>query len=243
MTLFQLLTPALTTAIMTGGHDVVSGAVVVESEATFADADAARAAFGHPEPAPGAGRFADFLLLPTEHPVLDVADGWLAPTRAPSGASFWRLEADGSRHVISYYDTPAFGWRNGRGPVRPASDVGLRARWRDLDVVAAFEDDPDEVHLVALSSPDEDPPEGFAWTKTGVSRHTVPVGECELYERVVLAMLDGAPARVVDRHDGVATVQLERPGPRTTPLAPDWHEARVAESELADLTVREVPRG
>lgn len=176
---FALLTPAQTTGIMLAGLDVVGGPVVPLAEATYADADAARAAFGHPAPAPGAGRFVDFLVVP-ELPGVEVRDGVLAETRAPSGTEFWRLEADGRRRVVSYYDTPAYGWRNGRGDVRPAQHVGLRARYAGGgDHVAAFEDGVDGVHLVAVG---EDPPEGFAWTKVGVSRRTVPLSDVELYD-------------------------------------------------------------
>lgn len=177
---FALLTPAQTTGIMLEGLDVVGGPVVPIEEATYADADAARAAFGHPEPAPGAGRFVDFLVLP-ELPGVEVRDGVLIETRAPSGTELWRLEADGRRRVVSYYDTPAYGWRNGRGDVRPAQHVGLRARHLPTggDHVAAFEDGVDGVHLVAVG---EEPPEGFAWTKVGVSRRTVPLSDVELYD-------------------------------------------------------------
>ncbi|MCX6407085.1 MAG: hypothetical protein NTV28_09215 [Propionibacteriales bacterium] len=183
---FALLTPAQTTGVVLEGLDVVCGPVVPLEDATYADADAARAAFGHPDPGPGAGRFVDFLVLP-ELPGVEVVDGVLRETRAPSGAELWRLEADGRRRVISYYDTPAYGWRNGRGPVRPAPHVGLRARYSAPgggtgDYVAAFEEDVDGVHLVAVTSPGEDPPEGFTWTKVGVSRRTVPLADVELYD-------------------------------------------------------------
>lgn len=182
---FLLLTPAQTTGIVLQGLDVVDGRVVPLEDATYADADAARAALGHPDPGPGAGRFVDFLVLP-ELPgvVVDARDDgtWvLRETRAPSGSELWRLEADGQRLVVSYYDTPAFGWRNGRGDVRPAQHVGLRARHlpTGLDLVAAFEEGVDGVHLVAVG---DEPPDGFAWTKVGVSRRTVPLDEVELYD-------------------------------------------------------------
>ena len=175
---FLLLTPEQATGIMLEGLDAIGGPVAPEQDATFADADAARAAFGHPDPAPGAGRFVDHLLLP-QLPGVDVVDGVLAPTRVPSGAEYWRLEADGTHVLVSFYDTPAFGWRNMRGPVRPAERVGLRARWNGLDLVAAPEAGVDGIHLVAVG---DDPPEGFAWTKLGVSRRTVPWDECEVYD-------------------------------------------------------------
>lgn len=183
---FALLTPAQTTGVVLEGLDVVGGPVVPLEQATYADADAARSAFGHPDPAPSAGRFVDFLVLP-ELPGVEVVDGVLRETRAPSGAELWRLEADGRRRVISYYDTPAYGWRNGRGPVRPAPHVGLRARHLPpgggaADYVAAFEEGVDGVHLVAVTAVGEDPPEGFTWTKVGVSRRTVPLADVELYD-------------------------------------------------------------
>ncbi|KQY60456.1 hypothetical protein ASD11_13505 [Aeromicrobium sp. Root495] len=181
MSWFCLLTPRQTTAIMLEGHDVVEGPVVPLEEAAYGSADDARAAFGHADPAVGAGRFVDFLVIPEiDEPLrtVRVEDGVLAPTRAPSGTEYWRMEPDGRRIVISYYDTPAYGWRNGRGPVRPADRPGLRARWNGLDLVAAFEDGVDGVHLVAVG---DETPEGFTWTKVGVSRRTVPVEECELY--------------------------------------------------------------
>ncbi|GAA2073852.1 hypothetical protein GCM10009821_10360 [Aeromicrobium halocynthiae] len=247
MSWFLLLTPAQTTGILLQGWDVVSGRVLPEAEATFADADVARAALGHPDPqtdATGAavGRFVDFLLLPDDLPVLDVRDGVLAPTRAPSGTSYWRMEADGSRHLISWYDTPAFGWRNMRGPVWPASEVGLRARWRDLDVVAALEAGVDGLHLVARSAEGEDPPEGFEWTKTRVSRRTVPLEECETYERVALVVQDGVPGRVVDVTDGTARVLMEGPVTGSRELGPDAHLLEVGVEELSNLLTREIPR-
>jgi hypothetical protein len=182
---FLLLTPEQLTGIVLEGLDVVGGPVVPLEEATFADADAARAAFGHADPAPGRGRFVDYLVLPGL-PGVEVVDGVLRETRVPSGAALWRLEADGRRRVISYYDTPAYGWRNGRGDVRPAQHVGLRARFSGGadgagagDYVAAFEEGVDGVHLVAVG---DEPPEGFTWTKVGVSRRTVPLAEVELYD-------------------------------------------------------------
>lgn len=269
MTWFLLLTPAQTTGILLEGLDVVAGRVLPEQEATFADADVARAAFGHPDPAGGSepghrsitGRFVDFLLLPDDLPVLDVRDGELAPTRAPSGSSYWRLEADGGRHLISHFDTPAFGWRNMRGDVWPASEVGLRARWNGLDLIAAFEHGSDPVvspmgegagpgpdgagtrlHLVDRSGSDGEPPEGFAWTKTGVSRRTVPVAACKLYERVTLVVHEGVPGRVLDVTDEVATLMLERPVEGSRELAPGWHDLRVPAADLADVVTRELPR-
>jgi hypothetical protein len=208
---FLLLTPAQTTGIMLEGLDVVDGPVVPLEDATYADADAARAAFGHPDPEPGAGRFVDYLVLPELPGVhvdrLDDGSWVLRETRAPSGSEFWRLEADGQRLVVSYYDTPAYGWRNARGDVRPAQHVGLRARYRPgggagpraangtgggagpraangtegdgAEYVAAFEEGVDGVHLVAVG---DEPPEGFTWTKLGVSRRTVPLSDVELYD-------------------------------------------------------------
>lgn len=181
---FALLTPAQTTGIMLEGLDVVGGLVVPLEEATYPDADAARAAFGHPEPAPGAGRFVDYLVVPELPGVEVVTDGGvraLTETRSPSGTELWRLEANGRRRVVSYYDTPAYGWRNGRGDVRPAQHVGLRARHLPTggDHVAAFEEGVEGVHLVAVG---EEPPDGFSWTKVGVSRRTVPLSDVELYD-------------------------------------------------------------
>lgn len=203
---FLLLTPAQTTSIMLGGDDVVGGPVVPVADPAdpqvFPDADAARAAFGHPDPEPGRGRFVDLLVLP-ELPGVTVDDATDSPTghalrttRAPSGSAFWRLEADGRCRVVSYYDTPAYGWRNGRGPVSPAEHVGLRARWTDddghrLDLVAAFEDGVDGVHLVAVG---DTPPPGFAWTKLGVSRRTVPLADVELYDAASGAAFELPPA-------------------------------------------------
>lgn len=203
---FLLLTPSQTTGIMLAGLDALEGPVVAAGDAAFVDADAARAAFGHPDPAPGRGRFVDHLVLPDLLGVTVVADPdgptglRLLPTRAPSGTAFWRLEADGRHRVVSFYDTPAYGWRNARGDVSPAPDVGLRARWRSatgdvLDLVAAVEPGVDGVHLVAVGS---EPPEGFSWTKTGVSRCTVPLGDVELYDAATgtpVTLASGATTR------------------------------------------------
>ncbi len=188
---FLPLTPRQLTALVLEGDDAIAGPALPEAEARFADADAARTRFGLADPPPGAGRFLDHLLVP-EDPGVHVereGDLWrLEPTRTPTDAELWRLEADGRHRVISYYDTPAYGWRNARGPVRPAQDVGLRARWTSpetgerMDLVAAFERGVDGVHLVALTDPAQDPPAGFTWTKLGVSRRTVPVEDVELYE-------------------------------------------------------------
>lgn len=188
---FLPLTPAQLTALVLEGDDAVAGPVVPEIDATFGDPDAVRTRFGLPEPAEGAGRFVDFLLLPEQPGVMVRKDdaGWvLQPTRTPTDAELWRLEADGTRVLISSYDTPAYGWRNARGPVSPAQDVGLRARWtspetgESMDLVAAFEDGVDGVHLIAVTDPQQDPPTGFTWTKLGVSRRTVPLTDVDLYD-------------------------------------------------------------
>ena len=98
------------------------------------------------------------------------------------------------------------------------------------------------LHLIARAGEDEEPPDGFKWTKTRVSRRTVPVAECELYERVSLVVHDGVPGRVVDITDEVATLMLEGPVEGSRPMGPRWHDLRVPMSDLHDVVTRDVPR-
>ncbi|MFT4187728.1 MAG: hypothetical protein QM621_04025 [Aeromicrobium sp.] len=173
---------ATTTAILQDGHDVLEGPLLKASAAEGLTPEALRAAVGLDDPDPRS--FVDLVTV-APHPLMTLrGEGDVVTverTRVPNGSCLWRVDASGERRVLTYYDGPAHGWRNGRGYVDPVEPLGPWARLDGAEYAAAFpaDGDTDRVGLVAVSP---EPPEGFSWVRPGVSLRYVAVRELEWLE-------------------------------------------------------------
>ncbi len=170
-------------------------------------------------------------------------------TRVPMGAEYWRLHRSGDEDRFSYYAGPAFGWSNAHGYQPPTQLIGPRAKWRDLDVQAAFLPDAAGVELVLMAA---SAPEGFdEGGHPGVFRKMVPIAECEdVFEVVLTGTWREARVRIVQTRDDQAMVHLldpdwpavQRLGAR--PLEPGSFEAVAPVAEISDTSgvINSLPR-
>jgi hypothetical protein len=135
--------------------------------------------------------------------------GSLAPvwrmsrTRFSYGAEYWRIRSDGEQKRLSRYEWAARGWVGAKRWQPPSPIVGTLARWQDreffADVVA------ETVLLTAIA---DEGPAGFEGVRPRVWSATVPLPECEVFERVFTAQVDGVPVRILRRAGETAEVLL-----------------------------------
>ncbi|EFQ82133.1 hypothetical protein HMPREF0063_12657 [Aeromicrobium marinum DSM 15272] len=169
-----VLTTAQTSGILGDGDDAIEGRLLAAADTVGRTPAQLRAAAGVHDPEPRS--FVDLVTV-RPHPLTSIDDGVLARTRVPNGSCLVRVDADGSRRVLTYYDGPAYGWRNGRGYRDPVEPLGPWARFAGGRYAAAFPaGETDRVGLVAVG---DDPPEGFAWTRPGISQRYVDVAELD----------------------------------------------------------------
>lgn len=94
--------------------------------------------------------------------------------------------------------------------------------------------------LVLLSAITGDGPSGFEQVRPGAWVSTVPASECEIFERVFTAEVDGVPVRLLRRSASQARVLLlsddpaEAEGIGATLVEPGVYEAIVETSRLAN---------
>ena len=135
--------------------------------------------------------------------------GSLAPvwrmsrTRFSYGAEYWRIRSDGEQKCLSHYAGAGRGWVGAKRWRPPSPVVGTLARWQGreffADVLA------ETVLLTALA---ENGPAGFDQVRPGAWSATVPLSECEVFERVYTAQVDGIPVRMLRRAGDTAEVLL-----------------------------------
>lgn len=135
--------------------------------------------------------------------------GSLAPvwrmsrTRFSYGAEYWRIRSDGQQKCLSHYKGAGRGWVGAKRWRPPSPLVGTLARWQGreffADVVA------ESVLLTAIVN---DGPAGFEQVRPQVWSATVPLSECEVFERVFTAQVDGVPVRILRRAGETAEVLL-----------------------------------
>jgi hypothetical protein len=133
-----------------------------------------------------------------------LAQVWnLGRTRYSYGAEYWRIRYDGEQKRLSRYEGAARGWVGAKEWHPPSPLVGNLARWRGreyfADVVA------DSVLLTAIA---DDGPAGFEQIHPRVWGATALLSECEVFERVLTAQLDGVPVRLLRTAGGTAEVLL-----------------------------------
>ncbi len=135
--------------------------------------------------------------------------GSLAPvwrmsrTRFSHGAEYWRIRSDGEQKCLSHYAGAGRGWVGAKRWRPPSPIVGTLARWQRreffADVIA------ETVLLTAIAG---EGPAGFDQVRPQVWSATVPLSECEVFERVFTAQVDGVPVRILRRTGETAEVLL-----------------------------------
>ena len=223
LVLQKLLNTTLASAIVQNGSDQVGGYVSAASAVAVLRTPAeVLAAYG----VDGAAEFVDVVRFeqprlatfasPTteERPWPTFPSGFLrgeslaqvwsmSRTRYSYGAEYWRIRYDGEQKRLSRYEGAARGWVGAQRWRPPSPIVGTLARWRGgeffADVVA------ESVMLTSLSDQGLD---GFQLVHPRVWSATVPLAECEVFERVFTAELDGVPVRLLHNAGGRAEVLL-----------------------------------
>jgi hypothetical protein len=133
-----------------------------------------------------------------------LAQVWiLARTRYSYGAEYWRIRSDGEQKCLSRYEGAARGWAGAKQWRAPSPLVGNLARWRGgeyfADVVG------DSVLLTAIG---EEGPKAFEQVHARAWTATVSLSECEVFERVFAAQLEGVPVRLLRSTGGSAELVL-----------------------------------
>lgn len=152
----------------------------------------------------------------------------MSRTRYSYGAEYWRLRYDGEQKRLSRYEGAARGWVGAQRWRPPSPIVGTLARWRGgeffADVVA---------ESVILTSLSDQGPAGFELVHPRVWSATVPLADCEVFERVFTAELDGVPVRLLQNAGGRAEVLLLT----DDPMAAQRVGAGLVESAVYELEV------
>ncbi|HEX6150579.1 hypothetical protein [Nocardioides sp.] len=254
----KLLTSDLGSAIVEEGYDQVGGYVVdAGAAAGLRTPDALLAAHGFE----AGGEYVDVVrfelppLASLRRPTTEGERPWptypsgflrgdslvpvweLSRTRYPYGAEYWRIRADGEQRCLSAYQGAARGWRGASGWRAPTPLVGPRARWRGREVPADVVGDG-----ALLTFGPADAPAEAEEIRPGVWAAGVPLADCELFETVLTASVDGVSVRVLESDGTTARVLLlsdrEEDAARVgAGLAePGVFEADVAVTRLADTS-------
>ena len=135
--------------------------------------------------------------------------GSLAPvwrmsrTRFSYGAEYWRIRSDGEQKRLSRYEGAARGWVGAKRWRPPSSMVGTLARWQGREFFADV-----MAETVLLTAIANDGPAGFEQVRPQVWSASVPASECEVFERVFTAKVDGVPVRMLRSTGSSAEVLL-----------------------------------
>jgi hypothetical protein len=251
----KLLTGAVAAAIVERGSDHVGGYVTLASEvARLRTPRQLLAAYG----VDGAPEFADVVRFeqprlatlarpgPAERPWQTFPNGFLlgdslarvwvmGRTRYSYGAEYWRIRSDGEQKCLSNYAGVARGWAGARQWRPPSPIIGTMARWRGGEFFADV-----RAGSVLLSAITGDGPSGFEQVRPGAWVSTVPVSECQIFERVFTAEVDGLSVRLLRRSASQADVLLLSDDPAeaarigATLVEPGVYEATVETSRLAN---------
>lgn len=223
LVLQKLLNAAAASAIVQNGSDQVGGYVSAASAVavlrTPADVLAAHGVEGAPEFV-DVVRFEQPRLTTFGAPTAEqrpwptfpngflrgdsLAQVWMmSRTRYSYGAEYWRIRYDGEQKRLSRYEGAARGWVGAQRWRPPSPIVGTLARWRGgeffADVVGGD---------VLLTSIADQAPSGFELVHPRVWSATAPLSECDVFERVFTAELDGVPVRLLRNAGGRAEVLL-----------------------------------
>lgn len=127
----------------------------------------------------------------------------MSRTRFSYGAEYWRVRFDGEQKCLSRYEGAARGWIGAKRWRPPSPMVGPLARWQGLEFFADVISE--SVLLTAISN---DGPAGFEQVRPRVWFATVPLSECEVFERVFTATVANVPVRILRSAGGTAEVLL-----------------------------------
>lgn len=166
-----------------------------------------------------------------------LAQVWsMSRTRYSYGAEYWRIRYDGEQKRLSRYEGAAKGWLGAQRWRPPSPIVGTLARWRGAEFFADVLAD-----SVILTSLADQGPAGFELVHPGVWSTTAPLSECEIFERVVTADLDGVQVRLLRNAGGRAELVLLTDEPAAAErvgaglVDSGVYEIDVAANRLADL--------
>ena len=268
MTLMQkAITPELTHAHLTAGHDRVAGYVVRADDVSFATTPAqlfeVHGLGYHGSPFSPAASSIDILRFESS-PHLQYRDvpgyilplWWLRHSRIPPGAELVRIFADGSSILLGRYGDVGTGWSitqlGARRPAPPSLSrcVGPVAKWHGAYLEADVVDDGQTVVLALANPPLSET--GFEQAPSGrwfrrVARDDVS----ELFELDLTARWNGLEVRVVDQwqdtqryvvarisHLGGDVERAERL--RLDRVEAGVYEAIVYAAELTDIQTNQV---
>lgn len=212
----KLLAAPVAAAIVETGSDQVGGLVTAASEVAGLRTPAQLLAAYGVEAAP---EFADVVrfeqprltvLTPPENgdrPWQTFPSGFLlgdslarvwtmSRTRYSPGAEYWRIRADGEQKRLSHYAGAARGWAGARRWRPPSPIVGTMARWQGNEYYADVRGE--TVLLTAIGNTGHP---GFEQIRPGAWSAAIALADCEIFERVFTASLDGVPVRLL-RHSG-----------------------------------------
>lgn len=162
--------------------------------------------------------------------------GW---TRFSPGAEYWRVHADKPQELITVYQGAAWGWQ-GALEWRPASPlIGARANWQGVECAADVKGG--QVELTVFSQPESN---GWASQRPMTWSRTVPLAECDVFEKVVIASFSGVRIRVLEVRQGDARIQLMGSDPESAARIGAtmidqgvFENPRVAVGELSNMEV------
>ena len=152
----------------------------------------------------------------------------MSRTRYSPGAEYWRIRADGEQKCLSHYAGAARGWAGARQWRPPSPIVGTMARWQGNEFYADVRGE-----TVSLTGIGDVGRAGFEQIRPGAWSAVVALADCEIFERVFTAALDGVPVRLLRRSGVQAHVLL---------LSDDPADARrlgagLVESGVYEMTV------
>lgn len=215
VTLMQkAVTPALSHAHLTAGHDRVAGYVVRAEDVAFATTPAQLFevhGLGYPgSPFRRDGEHLDVLRFESA-PQLQYRDvqgyivplWWLRHSRIPPGAELVRVHADGTSELLARYGDVGTGWALAVPGVRPAAAslsrcVGPVAKWHGAYLEADVVDNGHAVVLALANPPLAET--GFELAPSGRWYRRVPRTDVtELFELDLTARWNGLSVRVVDQ--------------------------------------------
>lgn len=138
--------------------------------------------------------------------------------------------------MVSRYEGGARGWVGAKQWRPPSPLVGNMARWRGGEYFADVVGD-----KVLLTATVEEGPAGFSQVHSRAWSATASLSECEVFERVDTAELQGVPVRVLRSGGGASELLLRSDDPADAErvgaglVEPGVYELIVDSSRLANV--------
>lgn len=160
----------------------------------------------------------------------------LGRTRYSYGAEYWRIRSDGEQKCLSRYEGAARGWVGARQWRPPSAIVGTMARWRDGEFFADVTRE-----SVLLTTIADNGPGGFEQVHPRVWSRSAALSDCDVFERIFTAELDGVPVRLLRTTRGPVEVLLLTDDPEAAArvgaglVEPGVYEIVVDSTRLANI--------